>query len=111
MKKQDRLTEKEKRFLKTTGITFAILGIFSFYYNLWKDGNTWQRIRMALSWVLFCLIILLLPENRELERIQTGHYNDTGAAITFFVWISFVFWSWGQRRKENESKDKEDKKH
>lgn len=105
------LTEKEKKAAKTVVTSVGIILLFSFYKELWKSGNTKQRLRMASTWILFLVTVNVNPSNlRYFDGSFTGSYDsflerqklyETLFPLIGICWLSLVIYSWYKRSKEN----------
>ena len=92
-----RLTKKEKDRAKSGAGGIALFLLFNLYGALWKEGNILQKVRMALSWVLFFITY----------QIGNQHYlpfddREQDWKIAASIWFFFVIGSWYWRYKESE---------
>jgi len=106
------LTEKEKKAAKTAVTSIGIIMLFSIYKELWKSGNTIQRLRMISTWILFLITVNVNPANLSyFNGSFSGSYDEFlerqklyGTLFPLFgvTWLCLVFFSWYKRSKENE---------
>lgn len=92
-----KLTKKEKDRAKSWAGGISLFILFNLYGALWKEGNTFQKVRMALSWVLFFIMFKLEQQQRPTLDPSLKNWEIVGT-----IWFFFVIGSWYWRYKESE---------
>lgn len=107
------LNKKEKDRGKNALEAIGCLFILVFYFDLLRTGNSVQRIRMLLSWVLYFVTIRFDPGKIPSLLEYSGTYeeylakqsqNETLFPIFGAIWFFFVIISWILRANEEKSK-------
>ena len=85
--------------------------LFSIYKELWKSGNTIQRLRMISTWILFLVTVNVNPTNLSyFHGSFIGSYDEFLERQKLYgilfpllgpTWLCLVIFSWYKRSKEN----------